>query len=78
MRLGVDPEAGRPDSSAGRSSCRNGLGRTLQVHVVVFAKGDKIEEAEEAGADEVGGEGFGRIGSRTDGPTSTPASPRLT
>jgi len=52
MRLGVDPK--QADQIV-RSSIvlPHGLGRTLRV--VVFAKGDKIEEATEAGADEVGG-----------------------
>jgi len=53
MRLGIDPK--QADQIV-RSSIvlPHGLGRTLRV--VVFAKGDRIEEAEEAGADEVGGE----------------------
>ena len=52
MRLGVDPK--QADQIV-RSSIvlPHGLGRTLRV--IVFAKGDKIEEATEAGADEVGG-----------------------
>ena len=53
MRLGVDPK--QADQIV-RSSIvlPHGLGRTLRV--IVFAKGDKIDEAQEAGADEVGGE----------------------
>jgi len=52
MRLGVDPK--QADQIV-RSSIvlPHGLGRTLRV--VVFAKGDKVDEANEAGADEVGG-----------------------
>ncbi len=52
MRLGVDPK--QADQIV-RSSIvlPHGLGRTLRV--IVFAKGDKIDEAAEAGADEVGG-----------------------
>ncbi len=52
MRLGVDPK--QADQIV-RSSIvlPNGLGRTLRV--IVFAKGDKVDEATEAGADEVGG-----------------------
>ncbi len=52
MRLGVDSK--QADQIV-RSSIvlPHGIGRTL--HVIVFAKGDKIEEAQEAGADEVGG-----------------------
>ena len=53
MRLGVDPK--QADQIV-RSSIvlPHGIGRTLRV--VVFAKGDKTEEALEAGADEVGGQ----------------------
>jgi len=52
MRLGIDPK--QADQIV-RSSIvlPHGIGRTLRV--VVFAKGDKIDEAREAGADEVGG-----------------------
>ncbi len=52
MRLGVDPK--QADQIV-RSSIvlPHGIGRTLCV--IVFAKGDKIDEAREAGADEVGG-----------------------
>ncbi len=53
MRLGIDSK--QADQIV-RSSIvlPHGIGRTL--HVIVFAKGDKIEEAQEAGADEVGGQ----------------------
>ena len=52
MRLGVDSK--QADQIV-RSSIvlPHGIGRTLRV--IVFAKGDKIDEAREAGADEVGG-----------------------
>ncbi len=52
MRLGIDPK--QADQIV-RSSIvlPHGIGRTLRV--IVFAKGDKIDEAQEAGADEVGG-----------------------
>ena len=53
MRLGVDPK--QADQIV-RSSIvlPHGIGRTLRV--IVFAKGEKLDEAKEAGADEVGGE----------------------
>ncbi len=52
MRLGIDPK--QADQLV-RSSIvlPHGIGRTLRV--IVFAKGDKIAEAQEAGADEIGG-----------------------
>jgi len=53
MRLGVD--AKQADQIVrGSIVLPHGIGRTLRV--IVFAKGDKIDEATEAGADEVGGE----------------------
>lgn len=52
MRLGID--AKQADQLVrGSIVLPHGLGRTLRV--VVFAKGDKVDEAREAGADEVGG-----------------------
>ncbi len=53
MRLGIDPK--QADQLV-RSSIvlPHGIGRTLRV--IVFAKDDKIEEARQAGADEVGGQ----------------------
>jgi large subunit ribosomal protein L1 len=52
MRLGVD--AKQADQLVrGSIVLPHGIGRTLRV--IVFAKGDKIDEARAAGADEVGG-----------------------
>ena len=52
MRLGVD--AKQADQLVrGSLVLPHGIGRTLRV--IVFAKGDKVDEAKEAGADEVGG-----------------------
>jgi large subunit ribosomal protein L1 len=52
MRLGVD--AKQADQLVrGSIVLPHGIGRTLKV--VVFAKGDKVDEATAAGADEVGG-----------------------
>jgi len=53
VRLSVDPR--QADQNV-RGTCQlpHGTGRT--VRVLVFAKGDKVREAEEAGADFVGGE----------------------
>ena len=53
IRLGVD--AKQADQIVrGSIVLPHGIGRTLRV--IVFAKGDKIGEAAEAGADEVGGQ----------------------
>jgi large subunit ribosomal protein L1 len=59
MRLGVD--AKQADQIVrGSVVLPHGLGKTMRV--VVFAKGDKLAEAQEAGADAVGGEDLaGRI-----------------
>lgn len=52
MRLGID--AKQADQIVrGSIVLPHGLGRTLRV--VVFAKGEKVDEARQAGADEVGG-----------------------
>lgn len=52
VRLGID--AKQADQIVrGSVVLPNGIGKTLRV--IVFAKGDKIAEATEAGADEVGG-----------------------
>ena len=52
VRLGVDPKQA-DQLVRGSIVLPNGIGKTLRV--VVFAKGDKIAEAQAAGADEVGG-----------------------
>ena len=52
MRLGVDPKQA-DQLVRGSIVLPNGIGKTLRV--IVFAKGDKIDEARAAGADEVGG-----------------------
>ena len=52
MRLGIDPKQA-DQLVRGSIVLPHGLGKTLRV--VVFAKGDKIDEAKDAGADEVGG-----------------------
>jgi large subunit ribosomal protein L1 len=52
IRLGIDPKQA-DQIVRGSIVLPNGIGKSLRV--IVFAKGDKIAEAEEAGADEVGG-----------------------
>ena len=52
MRLGVDPKQA-DQIVRGSIVLPHGIGKTLRV--VVFAKGDKVDEAKAAGADEVGG-----------------------
>jgi len=52
MRLGVDPKQA-DQLVRGSIVLPNGIGRTLRV--IVFAKGDKVDEAQQAGADQVGG-----------------------
>ena len=53
IRLGVDPRHA-DQQVRGAIVLPHGTGRTMKV--LVFAKGDKIKEAEDAGADFVGGE----------------------
>jgi len=53
MRLGIDPKQA-DQIVRGSIVLPHGIGKTQRV--VVFAKGDKAEEAREAGADEVGEE----------------------
>ena len=53
MRLGVDPKHA-DQMVRGTVVLPHGIGKT--VRVLVFASGEKITEAEEAGADHVGGE----------------------
>ena len=52
MRLGIDSKQA-DQLVRGSIVLPHGIGRTLRA--VVFAKGDKAEEAKAAGADEVGG-----------------------
>jgi large subunit ribosomal protein L1 len=52
IRLGIDSKQA-DQLVRGSLVLPNGIGRTLRV--VVFAKGDKVDEAKAAGADEVGG-----------------------
>ncbi len=52
VRLGVDPRHA-DQMVRGAVSLPHGIGKT--VRVLVFAKGDKVAEAREAGADHVGG-----------------------
>ena len=52
MRLGIDPKQA-DQRVRGSMVLPHGIGKTQRV--IVFAKGDKLEEAKEAGADEVGG-----------------------
>lgn len=52
VRLGIDPKQA-DQIVRGSIILPHGIGRSLRV--IVFAKGDRIEEAREAGADEVGG-----------------------
>src|SRR6186997_694620 len=53
LRLGVDPKHA-DQMVRGTVVLPHGLGKTARV--LVFASGEKIREAEEAGADHVGGE----------------------
>ena len=52
VRLGVDPRHA-DQQVRGTVVLPHGTGRTERI--LVFAKGDKVKEAEEAGADYVGG-----------------------
>jgi len=52
IRLGVDPKQA-DQIVRGSLVLPHGIGKSLRV--LVFAKGDKLQEAKEAGADEVGG-----------------------
>jgi large subunit ribosomal protein L1 len=52
IRLGIDPKQA-DQLVRGSIVLPHGIGRTLKV--IVFAKGDKVDEAKAAGADEVGG-----------------------
>ena len=57
LRLGVDTRKAE-QMVRGTCSMPNGLGK--EIRVLVFAKADKVIEAEEAGADYVGGEDFAK------------------
>ena len=70
MRLGVDPKHA-DQMVRGTVVLPHGLGKA--VRVLVFASGDKIREAEQAGAETVGGESWRRR-SRPVGSISTPWS----
>ncbi len=52
IRLGVDPKQA-DQIVRGSIVLPHGIGKTLRV--IVFAKGDRVDEAKAAGADEVGG-----------------------
>ena len=52
MHLGIDPKQA-DQLVRGSIALPHGIGKMLRI--VVFAKGDKIDEAKAAGADEVGG-----------------------
>ena len=52
IRLGVDPKQA-DQLVRGSIVLPHGIGKKLRV--IVFAKGDKVDEAKEAGADEIGG-----------------------
>lgn len=52
IRLGINPKQA-DQTVRGSVVLPHGLGKTLRV--IVFAKGDKVDEARAAGADEVGG-----------------------
>ena len=52
MRLGIDPKQA-DQLVRGSIVLPHGIGKSLRV--IVFAKGDKVDEAKAAGADEVGG-----------------------
>jgi len=52
VRLGIDPKQA-DQLVRGSIVLPHGIGKTLRV--IVFAKGDKLDEAKAAGADEVGG-----------------------
>lgn len=56
VRLGIDPKQA-DQIVRGSIVLPHGIGRSLRV--IVFAKGDKVDEALEAGADEVGGPELG-------------------
>ena len=71
MRLGVDPR--KADQMVrGTVNLPHGTGKTARV--LVFATGDRAEEAEAAGADFVGSDDLIERDRRAAGSTSTPPS----
>ncbi len=76
MRLGVDPKHA-DQMVRGTVVLPNGLGKSKKV--LVIASGDKLREAEAAGADFVGRRRYGGQDPRAKaGPILTPLSPRRT
>ena len=72
MRLGVDPR--KADQMVrGTVNLPHGTGKTARV--LVFATGDRAEQAEAAGADIVGADELIERGRRAAASTSTPSSP---
>ena len=69
LRLGVDPKHA-DQMVRGTVVLPHGLGKSKKV--LVIATGDKIKEAEAAGADFAGGEEMVEKITRKTGPTSTP------
>ena len=61
VRLGVDPRHA-DQMVRGTVVLPNGLGKT--VRVLVFAKGEKVKEALDAGADYAGGDEYNRANPR--------------
>ena len=75
LRLGVDPR--KADQMVrGTVNLPHGTGKTARV--LVFATGERAEQAEAAGADYVGSRRADREGRRAAGSTSTPSSRRPT
>jgi len=75
MRLGVDPKHA-DQMVRGTVVLPNGLGKSKRV--LVIASGDKQREAQEAGADFVGGARWWRRSRSRTGWIMTPWSPRRT
>ena len=71
MRLGVDPSHA-DQMVRGTVVLPHGTGKTMRV--LVFASGEQVKEAEDAGADFVGGDDLAKK-HRAAGWTSTPWSP---
>src|SRR5712691_6180809 len=73
MRLGVDPKHA-DQMVRGTVVLPHGLGKSKKV--LVIASGDKVKEAEAAGAISSAAKKWSRRSTRKTGPTSTPSSPR--